>query len=233
MIAVLLAVAVQAADVTVEQESPQLAVTASWPARAAAVPALDRALRADLRARSREAMAAARGAESQARRERFPFVRHALRIEWRIEGSTAQLISLSALTSASQGGGHSRDDHDTLLWDRLADRPVAPLIERAALVTRFCAAYPAALDAHLGDAALPAGDPRRTCPTLGGRPIAPADRDGNGRFDAWRVLMAVNYFEAEGYPVDVAVEPGDIARLPDGYRPAFEVTGERREPVRP
>jgi hypothetical protein len=218
MIALLAAIALQAADVAVAEESPQLAMSASWPADAAAIAPLDAALRADLRRRGRDATAFARRIEGQVRRERFPFVQHALVIQWRIEGSTPQLISLSALVSATQGGGHSSDTYDALLWDRLADRPVAigTMLDMPALEPRFCAAHASA------------GRPNEEgCPTLAGRTIAPADSDGNGRFDAWRVLVAVNYFEAEGYSVDIPIEPDDIARLPAGDRPAFEVPGER------
>ena len=216
----LLALAAQPADVTVEEETPQLALTASWPADAAAIAPLDAALRADLRSRSREAIAEARAAASQARRERFPFVQHNLRIEWRIEGSTPQLISLSALTSATQGGGHSSDGYEALLWDRLTNRPVAltALLDMPALVPRFCAVH-ATVDR-------PSPEP---CPTLGGRAIAPADTDGNGRFETLRVLIPVNYFEADGYPVDIPLAWEDFIRLPVSYQPAFEVSGERRE----
>lgn len=213
MIAMLLAAAALGQDVTVERDHAELALGASWPAAADAIAPLRAALRDDMESRGRPALAAARRQQAQARRERFPFVRHALRIDWRIEGDTAQLVSLSALTSAAQGGGHSSDDYDALLWDRQRHRPVAfnAMLDMPALAPRFCAAH-ATLDRP----------EEETCPTLGGRRVVPADTDGNGRFDTLRVYVAVNYFEAEGYPVDIRVEPADIARLPDGYRPAFE-----------
>ena len=101
------------------------------------------------------------------------------------------------------------------------------MIDRASVGVRFCAAYPDALTGHYPS---PEGDPRGACPRVQTLSLAPADTDGNGRFDTLRFLIGpASYFEANGFTVDVAIEPSDLVRLPDGYRPAFEVAGERRE----
>lgn len=231
----LLAAALIAQDpegfVEIAEDRPQLMSRASWPNRLEAVAPLAAHLRRDIGARRAEAMRAARRAETDARRRRYPFVPHVLSLDWQIQGSTPQLISLSADTGLTQGGGHSTDDHDVLLWDQLRNRPVAvaQLLDMSALAGRFCAAYPEALTAHNPP---PEGDARWTCPRLDALPIAPADTDGNGRFETLRILIGpASYFEAHCFSVDVPIEPSDIARLPDDYRPAFEVPGERRAPT--
>jgi hypothetical protein len=223
----LFALAVQAADVTLAEENPQLVLSVSWPAAADAIAPLSAHLRRDARARGRRATAVGRQAEAQARRGRYPFAQHSLTITWQVEGSTPQLFSLSAVTSAYTGGGHGSDDFDALLWDRSTDRPVDPYRLFPSLGTRFCAAYPEALAAHGG---APSAN-QEQCPGLERRPLSPADRDGNGRFETLRAFVATGYFDAEGFSVDIPVEPTDIAGLSDHYRPAFEVLGERRTPL--
>lgn len=230
MIALVLALAAtQAADVTLSEESAVLALQASWPARAAAETPLDAALRRDMQRRGAAATAVARRAEGAARRGGYPFAQHSLTLTWRTEGSTPQLFSLSAVASAYTGGGHGSDGFEALLWDRLRNRAIDPyrLFDGASLGRRFCAGYPDARAAHGGAPSASAED----CPGMQRRPLAPADTDGNGRFDVLRAFVATGYFDAEGFWVDIPVEPEDIDRLPDGYRPAFEVAGERREPL--
>lgn len=216
--------------VELAEDRPQLQSRASWPNRIDGIAPLAAHLRADMAARRAAAMRLARRSEADARRRDYPFVAHVLSIDWRVQGMTPQLISLSADTSVTQGGGHSTDDHDVLLWDQARRRPVAigPMLDWPGLLARFCAAYPEALTDHNPS---PEGDARWTCPRAESLPLAPADIDGNGRFDTFRFLIGpASYFEAHGFTVDVAVETGDLARLPNDYRPAFEVPGERRQP---
>ena len=236
ILAVALLTMVQAPDtprVEFAEESPLLELNVSWPARADAISPLRAALIRDKDRRKRQWSNAARAFRRQAHAESFPFSRHVFSVEWQVEGITPQLVSLSAITNAYTGGGHGRQGYDILLWDQLRNRTVAlaPLLEFEALAPRFCAIYPNALRNHLGEGTMPEDDERWNCPTVTGRPVAQADTDGNGRFDTLRFFMAVNYFDAEGYSVDVPVVAADIARLPDGYRPAFEIPGERRPPT--
>ena len=213
------------------EDGPQLQWRAGWPNRIEAVAPLAAHLRQDLQTRRAALLPAARRQQADARRRRYPFVPHILSIDWQVQGLTPQLVSLSADTSVTQGGGHSTDDHDVLLWDQARNRAVSigMLFDWPAVGERFCAAYPDALITHNPP---PEGDARWTCPAVQAVPLAPADTDGNGRFDTLRFFLApASYFEANGFTVDVRVEPADVARLPDGYRPAFEVAGERREPL--
>lgn len=215
--------------VELAENGPQLHSRAAWPNRIEAIAPLAAHLRRDLQTRRAALLPAARRQQADARRRRYPFVPHVLSIDWQVQGLTPQLVSLSADTGVTQGGGHSTDDHDVLLWDQARNRAVAidEMIDRASVGVRFCAAYPDALTGHYPP---PEGDPRWTCPRVQALSLAPADTDGNGRFDTLRFLIGpASYFEANGFTVDVAIEPSDLVRLPDGYRPAFEVAGERRE----
>jgi len=214
--------------VELSEDGPQLHWRAGWPNRIEAIAPLSAHLRRDVRTRRAALLRAARRQQADARRRRYPFVPHVLGIDWRVQGLTAQLLSLSADTSVTQGGGHSTDDHDVLLWDQTRNRPVriGTMVGWIDLGRRFCAAYPDALIDHNPP---PEGDGRWNCPRVQGLSLAPADGDGNGRFDTLRFLIGpASYFEAHGFTVDVAIEPADLARLPDRFRPAFEVAGERR-----
>lgn len=222
-------------DVSIQQvqEDDLFQLHYSWPPAIISMPLLRAELGREMERQRIRGTRFARGARAQARREDFPFSPHTLSVIWRLEGRTPQLVSLSAETGAWRGGGHSEDGYDSMLWDATRNRRIDAhaLFRSTAITRRFCAAYPNALNNHLGTGALAQDDPRWNCPALGRRPLAPADTDGNGRFDTLRVFMAVNYFEAEGYSVDVPIEPSDIARIPAELRPAFEVAGERSAPL--
>ncbi len=214
--------------VEIADDRPQLQSRASWPNRIDAIAPLAAHLRDDFAGRRAGAMRPAWRSEAHARSRNYPFVAHVLSIDWQVQGMTPQLVSLSADTSVTQGGGHSTDRHDVLLWDQARRRRVAigPMLDWSGVRARFCAAYPDALTDHNPP---PEGDARWTCPSTETLSLAPADTDGNGRFDTFRFLIApASYFEANGFTVDVPVEAADLARLPDDYRPAFEVAGERR-----
>ncbi len=223
----LLAAAPPPADFERLEENGMLAFRYAWPAAVEAEPALKAAMRTRMASERARAAAFASQMRGIARRGRFPFNRHALDTSWRVEGRTARLISLSAEIAAYTGGGHGDDRFAVLLWDLAGARPAHlsafsdPAALRA-LAPRFCAAYAAAAQGESG---------RRACPALADRPAAPADSDGNGRFDTLRIFVATGYFDAGGLIVDVPFEPDDLARLSDGYRPAFEVPGERPRPL--
>jgi hypothetical protein len=57
--------------------------------------------------------------------------------------------------------------------------------------------------------------------------IAPADDDGNGRFEMLLPPAVAGPCVEGDYVVDIPFAPEDLTRVPDGYRPAFEAAGER------
>ena len=233
----LLAAAAQPANFAVDEATPLLEFRYGWPAAADAI--------APLRARLAGAMARARArATGYARIDRTdaaengrPFEAHWYDAGWRIDGSGPVLLSLSAEISTFTGGVHGNTDFEAILWDRAAGRGVAAarlLGGNAirAMAPRFCAALDAMrAERRAGEAfAAMLGDPFTACPALAGQVMAPADGDGNGRFEALHVLLppyAAGPFAEGDYRVALRFEPADLAAIPGRYRPAFEVAGER------
>jgi hypothetical protein len=209
----------------------------SWPAVVEEEPALrDRFAR---EMQTAEAQARRDAQEDQAARQGSgaPFHNHSYSRIWENAGTTPQLLSLTARTETFTGGAHGNLGLAALLWDRAADREVDAegLLGTAALqglTPRYCARLNAMRAERRGEPVRPGGGLFTDCPPLAGHPLAPADRDGNGRFDTLRILIAP--YEAgpwaEGtYIVELPLEPGDLAALPETYRAAFE-TGAAAAP---
>jgi hypothetical protein len=234
LVALLLA-SQQPADFVREEETNLLHFRYGWPAAAEQEPALRAQLRRRMEASRRRAVATAIGSRRDRRRMGFDYITHEYDEAWETAGSSAQLLSLTAGSFELSTGAHGFIGEDAILWDRAAHRTV----ETRALLgaglpgmrVRFCAALDRQrAEKREGDAIADPDDPFNRCPPLGDHVLAPADRDGNGRFDTLRVLIppeAVGpYVEAE-YLIDIPFDPADLAHVPDRYRPAFETIGER------
>lgn len=236
-----LALAAQPADFAVEESSELLEFSYAWPARAEAI--------APLRAQLAREMARARaGAIRYARTDRAdaaangrPFEAHLYGAGWRVDGNAALLLSLSAEISSFTGGVHGNHDFAAILWDLARNRraEIAALLGRRALgglQPRFCAALDAMRAERRAGEEWPSfpGDSFTACPALARQVMTPADEDGNGRFETLRILLppysAGPYAEGE-YVVELAFDAGDLAGLPAGFRPAFEVPGDRITPL--
>ena len=236
MIALLaLMLAAPAADVLREEQTPLLHFRYGWPAAAGQSPRLRAELRRQLAAARRWALGHAVEGRRMARRNGFDYIQQDYDQVWETAGSSAQLLSLTSSTFALTGGAHGNMSDSALLWDRADDRAVEARNLLGAglggMAPRFCAE----LDrqrAERRDAPVAADpdDPFNRCPPLAEQVLAPADTDGNGRFETLRVMLppyvAGPYVEGE-YVVDVAFDPGDLAAVPDRYRPAFEAIGDR------
>lgn len=188
-----------------------------WEARAEA----ERAVEADRRTRSSEA----------------GFNPHYYHQTWEVAGSSPQLLSLQSSMETYTGGAHGNLQFAAGLWDRLEGRLLgtAELFGEAALARitpRYCDDLDNQRAERRGEPVQRStDDPFTDCPGLSWQAMAPADEDGNGRFDTLRILLppyaAGPYVEGD-YIVELTFEPGDLAGIPDGLRPAFEVPGERR-----
>ncbi len=236
----LLLAAAQPADFAVEERSELLEFSYAWPARAEAIAPLRAQLAREM-ARARAAAARyARTDRAESAADGRPFEPHLYGAGWRVDGSTAVLLGLSAEISSFTGGVHGNHDFAAILWDLAANRraDIAALLGRPALGTlqpRFCAALDAMRAERRNEPLSPSpDDPFTACPPLARQVMAPADADGNGRFETLRILLppyaAGPYAEGE-YVVELAFDPGDLAAIPAGFRPAFEAPGERIDPL--
>jgi hypothetical protein len=215
----------------VEEKTDLLEFTYGWPAEAAAIPALEARLKAELESDHAETLAAA-GEDKEARGEEFPFHHHYFHKKWESYGSSPRLLSLAAAVETFTGGAHGNTVFDSILWDRQAGRAIEAndlFGDPAAALAAMSQTYCGALDrrrAEKRQVSLPLeGDDWMTeCPTLGEQVIVPVDGDGNGRFDTLRVLIppyeAGPYAEGS-YEVDIPVTDAVRGRIKEEYRGAF------------
>ncbi|HET6523857.1 DUF4163 domain-containing protein [Sphingopyxis sp.] len=118
----------------------------SYPADAARIAELAKALDED-RATKREALiAAAQRDKDAAENEGFPYRKHSHRQTWQRVTSTPRFLSLSAEIGTYSGGAHGMQTFDTLIWDRNRRKRMKPvdLFESsaafdAAIRDAFCA----------------------------------------------------------------------------------------------
>ena len=197
-----------------------------WPVEVDATPVLRQRLNRELSADYGETQEAAEADRARRRGSGLEFGQHDFAKDWRTEGMTPQLLSLAATTSSYSGGAHPNVAFSTLLWDRRRDRPVAAaqLLGRRGLARigpRYCAAFRAERAEASGEPA----DPDLPCPPLAARTLAPADQDGNGRFETLVVLL--DAYEAGGYAggpavVEIGFQAGDLPLIARRYRAEFE-----------
>jgi hypothetical protein len=233
------AAAAQPADFVREEESELLHFRYSWPAAVEREPALRALLRRRMADSHRRAVATALASRRDRRRMGFEYNSHDYAQAWEAAGSTPLLLSLVSGSFDLSTGPHGFIGEDAILWDRAARRPV----EARALFgdglpgmrERFCAELDRQrAEKREGDPIADPADPFNRCPPLADHVLAPADGDGNGRFDLLRVLIppeAVGPYVESEYVIDIPLEPHDVAAVPDRYRPSFETPGERINPL--
>lgn len=238
LLAALLAAA-PPADFLREEEGALLHFRYGWPGAAQALPALGARLGREMEEEHRQAVATAEESRRTARANGVDFYSQDFDKVWETAGDTAVLLSLTAALGSYSGGAHPNTSYRALLWDRAGDRPVTAVSVLGPALGGISDRYCAALDAQRaerreGPVVRDAEDPFTTCPAIAEQVIAPADTDGNGRFDTLRILLAPYlagpYVEGD-YLIDVPFDPADLARIGADWRPAFETPGERRTPL--
>src|SRR5690606_7171132 len=123
LLAVLLIAAAQPADFQLSEDSDALAFSYGWPAVVTDDPVLEREMRSRLDAAQAQAesyLADDRGS----RPADAPVNPHHYAAQWRVDGGTAALLSLSATIETYTGGAHGNLHYAALLWDRAAHAPV-------------------------------------------------------------------------------------------------------------
>ena len=213
-----------------EERTDLLHFSYGWPAEVEAEPTLRARLAGELEAarddarRTAEQDRAGRGGD-------FPFNAHDYEKAWRIAGGTDRFLSLAASTHSYTGGAHGNLTFSAILWDRRADRAAEPAallgagaLER--LTPRYCEALDAERAGRRGDPVQrDPEDPFAACPALAGQVLAPADTDGDGRFDTLEVLIppyvAGPWVEGP-YVLEVALREEDLAGLAAQVRDSFE-----------
>lgn len=148
-----------------QEQTASFAFEYSYPAEAAAIPALVAELEADLAKRRRELVDAAKEGRVAARENGFPFNPYSHSVSWTVVTDLPGWLSLTAASSDYTGGAHPNRWSQALLWDKAADRSrvAADLFtSRAALAAAirdpFCKALNRERAARRGEPVDPGSD---------------------------------------------------------------------------
>ncbi|MCC6827202.1 MAG: DUF3298 and DUF4163 domain-containing protein [Novosphingobium sp.] len=112
---------------SVEESNALYEFEFSYPAAAAAIPALKAALDKALEDERGGLAANAKDMRAEAKKEGFPFNPLGSWTAWSVVASLPDWLSLSAEVSSYEGGAHPNHGYDALLWDRKADKRRAAL----------------------------------------------------------------------------------------------------------
>ncbi|MEO0032485.1 MAG: hypothetical protein RIS94_2243, partial [Pseudomonadota bacterium] len=130
----------------------------SYPAQAAAIPALKAWLDADLDKAKTQLVADAREGQKDAKDNGFPYHAYEASTDWQVVTDLPGWLSLSALVYNYSGGAHPNHWSAGLLWDKAANtrRDAIDLFTskptlKAAILKPFCAALDRARKEKRGD----------------------------------------------------------------------------------
>lgn len=202
----------------------------AWSAEATATPALARHLRGDLESSWRAAATTAHADRVLAQANKRKFVGHQYSRRWTTAGQSTRLISLSSNVLVFTGGAQPSRGADGLVWDRRQNKEV----KATALFTSgddlsrlvrapFCDRLAAERQRRLGVANGNGGN--MPCPGLDALAFVPSDRNGNRRFDEFRVIAphgAAGAYAEGSYDLGIPVTAAMRAALKPLYRSSFE-----------
>lgn len=202
----------------------------SYPAEAAAIPALKARLDGEREKALGEIKRDSVAAHTEAKAGGYELAGYGYEKEWQRVASLPDWLSLSASIWTFTGGAHGMTVFDALLWDRKAGAAIDPTdaftskaaIDRA-IKTRFCKALDAERLEKRGEVLK--GDPSNFTQCIDPSPYSILFGSSNGKtFD--RITVMVPPYEAgpyaEGsYEIDLPVTSAMIAALKPRFRPAF------------
>jgi hypothetical protein len=212
------------------QENELIDFSYSYPAAAAAIPSLDRQLQADLAKARSEAFGNARDDRDGAKGTDRPFHAHYFHKEWAGAGDTPRFLSLTARIETFTGGAHGNSGFQALLWDRKSNREtiLGDLFHDPGSVEKLTRAdYCQAIDTERlkrREGEVLEGQ-FSECPSYSELVVAPADEDGDGKFDSL-LFLAGPYVAgpyAEGaYEISVPVSNQLLTAIKPDLRGSFE-----------
>lgn len=223
--------AASAAARSVDESNELYELQYSYPAAAAAIPALKTEFDGDIDKERAELISNAKGLRAEAKKEGFPFNPLGRWTAWKVVTDLPDWLSLSADESSYEGGAHPNHGYDALLWDRKAnvkrdpdDLFTSDKALSAAIRKDFCAALDRERAKKRG-APVKRGsaEPFSDC-------IDPADSTvivgsaGGKAFD--RIGILIGPYEAGpyaegGYEVTLPVTPAVLAVVKPEYRASF------------
>lgn len=159
----------------VDEKNDRYTFSYRYPAAAAAVPAIRRALDDERDTLLRKLRADTIQAKRDAVKDGFEYRPYSTEVEWKVVTETPRFLSLSSSGYEYTGGAHGMPSFDAMLWDKQAGRRLQPVDvfgSGDALSGAVRAAYCRALDAERvkrrgrEQAAVVGDDPFNTCPAV-------------------------------------------------------------------
>lgn len=201
----------------------------SWSSEAAAVPALVKRLRVELRKAKADTIAGGKQ-ESEFR----PGIGWASSTKIITSGESPRLLSLSRTYWAFTGGAHGNGRTSGLLWDRKAGKEISfsSLFAQANGYFRplrhlYCRALDKERKKRRWSGYQPGAVPEfDACPKFSDLAFVPADSSHNNRFDRVQIIAApytAGSFAEGEYDISLPVTAALIEALKPQYRSSFEV----------
>lgn len=223
-----------AKPVAFERETEKFSYTYSYPAEAAAIPALVRLLEDDRVQGLADLESQATEAEKDAKANDYPYNPHMLGTSWTTTGNTGPLLAMLGEISSYSGGAHGNTGYEVLLWDKAAGKRIkledvfADMNAALEPMRRlYCDGLNAERQERRGeDMSSDPDDMFNVCPPFTDLVIIPS-AVGNDGFDRL-MFVAAPYVAgpyAEGvYEISVPVTEETVARIKPDYRAAFSAT---------
>ena len=212
------------------QKTGSLEFLYSWPAQAAAVPAIAKKLQRHMNIARADALKMAEEDQKAARQSNFPFHRHSLETRWSITADTPRFLALQSTTHGYTGGAHGMTSYDTLLWDKARARETSfeavmtsPAAFAAAIRDRFCTGLDKARAARRGGPVQTGDDPFTKCIDPMKEVLAPTSRDGK-LIDGITVVIApysAGPYSEGTYEVKLPVDAAMHGAIKTEYQDAF------------
>ena len=213
-----------ARPVRIVDNGPRHRFLYSYPARAAAIPALDRVLRREARKELTDLRDDARIPQAGVS---YPM---SYEQEWNVTADTRGLLTMSSIGAAYRGGAHGSEGYRTMLWGKADGRPldVGELFSRpqaalARLTREFCPAFTRKRSDRWSAEGQNVPVPL-PCPDAGRVAIVPVARRGSG-IDRFRMLLSgddiLDGRPSGSYEIDIKVSPAIRALLKPQYSASF------------
>ncbi|MBH1998639.1 MAG: DUF4163 domain-containing protein [Sphingomonadaceae bacterium] len=130
----------------VKDDNGLLEFSYTYPAQAAAIPALVDKFAKAMTAAKADALKMAQDDSAGAKKSGFPFRAHSLGTDWSMSADTPRFLALQSETYVFTGGAHGMTGYDSLLWDKARARETSvkavmtsPEAFGSAIRDRFCA----------------------------------------------------------------------------------------------
>ncbi|HEX7782326.1 MAG TPA: DUF4163 domain-containing protein [Sphingobium sp.] len=220
----------QAKAFRLEDKSDALDFSYSYPAQAAAIPAVASKLADQMGKTKADALKAAESDRKSAGESGYPFRQHSLQTTWKLHADTPRFLALLGESYVYTGGAHGMTAWAGLLWDKQAakDIPVTALMTSqaafaAAITTPFCNALDDARAKKRGEPVKRGADDFSICVDPMKQVLVPEAGKGGG---VDRIRVVIGPYEAgpyaEGsYEIDVPVDAAMMQAIKPEYRAAF------------